>query len=78
MAIKLLWHKTVQILRYTERKPFNFCAIILLQDYTALDTLLYTLLTLAIIYTVLVSIYCTYYLLIYCILCICTYRTGLT
>ena len=28
MAIKLLWHKTVQILRYTERKPFNFCAII--------------------------------------------------
>ena len=29
MSIKLLWHKTVQILRYTERKPFNFCAIIL-------------------------------------------------
>ena len=28
MAIKLLWHKTVEILRYTERKPFNFCAII--------------------------------------------------
>ena len=28
IAIKLLWHKTVQILRYTERKPFNFCAII--------------------------------------------------
>ena len=28
MAIKLLWHKTVQILRYTERKPFNFYAII--------------------------------------------------
>ena len=28
MAIKLLWYKTVQILRYTERKPFNFCAII--------------------------------------------------
>ena len=46
MAIKLLWHKIVQILRSTERKPFNFCTIILLQDYTALDTLLYTLLTL--------------------------------
>ena len=28
MATKLLWHKTVQILRYMERKPFNFCAII--------------------------------------------------
>ena len=28
MAIKLLWYKTGQILRYTERKPFNFCAII--------------------------------------------------
>ena len=28
MAIKLLWYKTGQILHYTERKPFNFCAII--------------------------------------------------
>ena len=28
MAIKLLWYKTGQTLRYTERKPFNFCAII--------------------------------------------------
>ena len=51
MAIKLLWHKTVQILRYTERKPFNFSAIIIiiLQEYAALDTLLYILLTLDII-----------------------------
>ena len=49
-AIKLVV-KTSQILRYAERKPFNFCAIICYRTiYTALDTLLSTLLlTLAII-----------------------------
>ena len=40
--------KTGQTLRYTERKPFNFCTIIYYRT-TALDTLLSTLLTLIII-----------------------------